>query len=162
MKAVYLFTAVILLSTVAGAQNVKVENMKLVHEKTITFVPGTAELNPESIDALHHVKQFIQEANYISMVRIEGHVSTPGRTTDQALSEQRALAVANWMKANGITCARLLPVGFGNTKPIAPNDTPENRSRNNRIDFVFAALKGNAIGGMPVDGGGKIAGDLCK
>ena len=65
-------------------------------------------------------------------------------------------------QAKGIDCKRLIPVGFGETKPVAPNDTPDNKAQNRRTAFVNAALKGKPIGGMPVDGGGKVAGDPCK
>jgi OOP family OmpA-OmpF porin len=64
--------------------------------------------------------------------------------------------------AKGIKCTRLIAVGFGATKPVAANDTPENKAQNRRIAFVNAALKGRPIGGMSVDGGGKIAGDPCR
>jgi OOP family OmpA-OmpF porin len=63
---------------------------------------------------------------------------------------------------HGVACSRLLPVGFGSNKPVAPNDTPDNKAKNRRISAVNAALKGRAIGGMPVDGGGHVAGDPCK
>jgi OOP family OmpA-OmpF porin len=54
-----------------------------------------------------------------------------------------------------------MPVGFGHTRPIVPNDTTENRARNRRVAFVRAALNGRSIGGEPLDGGGKVAGDPC-
>ena len=71
------------------------------------------------------------------------------------------LSVAHWLVGVGIACNRLLPVGFGQTKPIAPNDTPDNKAQNRRVDFVNTAVKGKPIGGKPVDGGGKVAGDAC-
>jgi OOP family OmpA-OmpF porin len=53
-------------------------------------------------------------------------------------------------------------VGFGGSKPVASNTTPEGRGQNRRVAFINAALRGRAIGGMPLDGGGKVAsGDLC-
>ncbi len=57
----------------------------------------------------------------------------------------------------GISCARLIGVGFGSSKPVAANDSAENRARNRRTVFVNAALRGRAIGGMPLDGGGVVA-----
>lgn len=50
-----------------------------------------------------------------------------------------------------------LAVGFGNTKPVADNSTVDGKAQNQRISFVIAALRGRPIGGMPLDGGGKIA-----
>jgi OOP family OmpA-OmpF porin len=63
---------------------------------------------------------------------------------------------------HGVDCKRLIAVGFGGSKPIAPNDSPEHKAENRRTVFVNAALRGHAIGGMPTDGGGDLAGDLCK
>ncbi|MBP6608828.1 MAG: carboxypeptidase regulatory-like domain-containing protein, partial [Deltaproteobacteria bacterium] len=39
---------------------------------------------------------------------------------------------------------------------------PDGRAQNRRVAFVNAALRGRPIGGMPIDGGGKVAGDLCS
>ena len=93
-------------------------------------------------------------------MRIEGHVS--GSTTSQALSEKRALAICKKLIAAGVDCKRLIAVGFGDTKPIEENNTPSGRAANTRISFVNAALRGHLIGGMPADGGGVVAGDVCE
>jgi OOP family OmpA-OmpF porin len=74
----------------------------------------------------------------------------------QARSEARALAVAKALVKAGVDCKRVLPVGFGASKPAF-----EDASKNTRMVFENAALRGHAIGGMPVDGGGKVAGDPC-
>jgi len=44
---------------------------------------------------------------------------------------------------------------------VAANDTPENKAQNRRVTFVPAELRGRLIGGLPADGGGKVAGDPC-
>ena len=69
--------------------------------------------------------------------------------------------MARWLVEKGVDCKRLVPVGFGGTKPKADNATPEGKAQNRRISFFNAALKGRAIGGMPLDAGGQIAGDAC-
>ena len=95
-------------------------------------------------------------------MRIESHTDTDGSAAkNQALSEKRAMAVARALVAKGVDCKRLIAVGFGGEKPAAPNDTPENKAQNRRTLFINAALRGRPIGGMPVDGGGKVAGDVC-
>ena len=68
---------------------------------------------------------------------------------------RRPLAIA-------LAVDRLLAVGFGPTKPIADSSTPEGRGQNNRVELHNAQLRGRAIGGMPTDGGGQVAGDLCQ
>ncbi len=100
------------------------------------------------------------DKTYISLLRIEGHSDNQGDT--QLLTEKRALAVAKALAGKGVACARLLPVGFGSSKPVADNATADGRAKNRRIEAVNAQLRGRPIGGMPVDGGGKVAGDPCK
>ena len=129
----------------------------------VVFETGSDKLLPASDEALQHVKDYLVAKPYISLLRIEGHLDSGGDAAQgQSLSEKRALAVARWLVAAGVSCTRLIPVGFGGQKPIVPGDTPENQALNRRVVFVNAALRGRAIGGMPVDGGGKVAGDPCR
>lgn len=113
-------------------------------------------LDPASDPALEHARGYLAAKDYITVMRIEGHA------TDQAGSERRAMAVGRWLVAHGVDCKRLLPVGFGPNKPIASDSTPEGRAQNLRIELHNAELRGRAIGGMPLDGGGRVAGDLCR
>ena len=113
-------------------------------------------LDPASDPALTHAQGYLAAKDYITQMRVEGHAD------DQALSERRALAVARWLIAHGVDCKRLLAVGFGPTKPIADTSTPEGRAQNTRVELHNAQLRGIAIGGMPPDGGGQVAGDLCQ
>ena len=109
------------------------------------------------------VKDFLIQKDYITTLRVEGHSDNSGaEATNQALTEKRAFAICKWLIENGIDCKRLIAVGFGSTKPIASNDTPADKAQNRRIEFVPAAMRGKAIGGMPLDGGGVVAGDLCN
>ena len=109
------------------------------------------------------MKDYLDAKDHISSMRIEAHTDSQGaETVNQLLSEKRAVAIAAALVRKGISCKRLLPVGFGSTKPIAVNDTPEGRASNSRTVFATAALRGRPIGGMPLEGGGKLAGDPCK
>lgn len=148
----------------ALAQAFKLEGNQLVLPAAIVFKTGTAELDEQSsIEALKHIQEYLTAKTYISKVRIEAHTDGDGDAdTNQKLTEQRALAVALWLKAKGIDCQRLLPVGFGGTKPVAANTSPAGKAQNRRVTVVNAELRGRAIGGLPVDGGGKVAGDPCK
>jgi OOP family OmpA-OmpF porin len=138
----------------------KIENNELVLPSPITFQGGTDTLTEESTAALEHVRAYLEAKPYISALRIEGHTDTEGADS-LPLTEKRALAVARWLVEKGVDCKRLAPVGFGNTRPVADNATPEGKARNRRVAFFNAGLKGRPIGGMPVDGGGKLAGDPC-
>lgn len=165
MKKIRLFILSIgcLLAGAASAQEYKIENNEVKIDKEIQFKPGTAELLPESDAALLVIKKYLDDKAYISLLRIESHTDNSGDAqANQSLSEKRAEAVGDRLVALGVNCNRLLAVGFGGTKPIATNSTPEGKAQNRRTSFVNAQLRGKSIGGMPVDGGGKIGANLCR
>ena len=131
--------------------------------KPVEFETGSDRLRPSSDEVLKVVKVYLDVKKDLTLLRIEGHTDSDGRPDDnQVLSEKRAMAVARWLIAHGIACDRLLPVGFGQSKPLADNATEAGKAQNRRTSFVPAALKGRAIDGMPVDGGGKSAGNACR
>lgn len=139
----------------SAAPSYQLEGNKLVVPGPVVFKVGSAELTGDSAAVLNHVKSYLTDKSYISTLRIEGHVGSGGdESANQNLSEARAKAVAEYLVKNGVECARVLPVGFGSTKPIAANSTLEGRAQNTRVEFQNAALRGRAIGGMPLDGGG--------
>jgi OOP family OmpA-OmpF porin len=161
-KASLFFIAFFLISSSCMAQLPTIDNNGLVLGKPVVFETGTAVLKPESDEALAMVKAFLQAKEYASLLRIEGHIASGGNENgNQSLTEKRAMAVCKWLIKNGIDCKRLIAVGFGSNKPVADNSSADGKTLNNRIEFKIAELRGRAIGGMPVDGGGKVAGGSC-
>lgn len=74
-------------------------------------------------------------ANVAAGLVVEGH--TDSQNTDefnQKLSEDRAKAVVAWLVKNGIAPGRLQPVGYGESRPVADNDTAEGRALNRRVE----------------------------
>jgi len=145
----------------ATAFNVSKEG-KLALPGPVVFETGSDKLSPESDAVLEHVQQYLEGTPNVTLLRIEGHTDNVGQPADnQVLSEKRAMSVARWLVAKNISCKRILPVGFGDTKPVADNKTEEGRAQNRRTAFYNAAINGKPIGNLPVDGGGKVAGDPC-
>jgi outer membrane protein OmpA-like peptidoglycan-associated protein len=73
-------------------------------------------------------------------IEVQGH--TDSRGTDEynmGLSEKRAGAVANYLKGKGIPSSRIRTKGFGETAPVATNDTDEGRAQNRRVNFLITA-----------------------
>ena len=69
-------------------------------------------------------------------VHIKGHTDNRGQQAEnQSLSEKRAAAVANALTAYGVPADRVTSAGFGQSLPIASNDTEEGRSKNRRTEF---------------------------
>jgi len=155
----FLFT---LLNITATAQDYKLEGNEVKIEKQVLFETGSAKLKPESKGALEIIKKYLDDKSYISLLRIECHTDNSGdNDVNQILSEKRALTVCAALVKMGVDCKRLIAAGFGSTKPIAENATAEGKAANCRVSFINAALRSRPIGGLPVDGGGKVAGDIC-
>jgi OOP family OmpA-OmpF porin len=140
----------------------KMDGQRLV-TGAVEFETGSGKLKLESDAVLDLVKQYLDEKTYVTTLRIEVHSDSQGDAAkNQELSEKRAVAIAKALIGKGVDCKRLIAVGFGSSKPVADNATAEGRAQNRRVSFFVAALRGRAIGGMPLDGGGKsAAGDLC-
>lgn len=148
-----LITLAFILFAVNTIAQPKIENNQLVLNGPITFKPGTDKFSNGVDSLLTQIKDFMVSKSFVTLLRVEGHVASGNDASDQALSEKRALAVVRWLVDKGVDSKRLLPVGFGSTKPVSGSN-----AQNTRIVFALAALRGNLIGGMPADGGGKIAG----
>ena len=142
----------------------ELENGALKVPHPVVYKTGKADVDvKQSAEALGYVAGYLEAKSYISRMRIEVHADSQGADeANQRLTEKRALAVARALVAKGVDCKRLLPVGFGETKPVADNKTAEGRAANRRTMFINAELRGRAIGGMPLDGGGVVAGDPCQ
>jgi outer membrane protein OmpA-like peptidoglycan-associated protein len=69
---------------------------------------------------------------------VQGHTDSSGSDAyNQTLSEKRAGSVSDYLKLQGIDQGRITPVGFGETQPVASNDTSEGRTENRRVTFVI-------------------------
>ncbi len=68
---------------------------------------------------------------------VAGHTDNVGMNEmNLALSRQRAESVIAWLAAHGIEKVRLVPAGFGATRPVAPNTDEDGRQKNRRVDLV--------------------------
>ena len=78
---------------------------------------------------------------------VAGHTDNRGNAGgNQKLSQARATAVMKYLTGKGIAATRLTAAGYGDTKPLVANDTPENLQRNRRIEFGVRETKAAAAG----------------
>ncbi|MCB1526690.1 MAG: OmpA family protein [Hyphomicrobiaceae bacterium] len=102
---------------------------------TIQFDWASANLDRASkptLDKLADVARACPKAR----IEIEGHTDAEGTPDrNKSLSERRAKAVYDYLSKAGVGAERLSAVGYGETRPVAPNDTPANRAKNRRIEF---------------------------
>lgn len=104
----------------------------------LNFPSGKAIIQPEYFSLLTKVQQALREfpnSNYL----LEGHTDALGNDSqNKVLSEKRALSVREYLMANmDIPESQITHIGFGESKPVASNDTREGREQNRRIDIVI-------------------------
>ncbi len=104
----------------------------------LNFDSGTAQIRPENFPLLQKVEKAI-DVFPRSELTIEGHTdSYGGDDMNQTLSQQRAESVQQYMiNAMRIPTYRLIATGYGETRPVASNETASGRERNRRIDIVI-------------------------
>ena len=103
--------------------------------KNVFFATGSAELLENSRLELSRLQKLLTDYSKLK-IRINGHTDQVGEeNANLDLSQNRAKAVYDWLIANGINADRLDYKGFGESNPIAPNDTPDGRQRNRRVEF---------------------------
>ncbi|MDJ0925346.1 MAG: OmpA family protein [Acidimicrobiia bacterium] len=100
-----------------------------------SFASGSAQLTPALLQ-LMPVGAGILTRNPTLLLTVEGHTDSIGSAEDnQALSVARAEAARGWFIEAGIDPARVFAVGYGETRPIADNETEEGRAQNRRVEF---------------------------
>jgi chemotaxis protein MotB len=117
-------------------------------ESTVVRVPGTllfqsgkATLKPEMLASLRAMVDLLKSKPDV-VLQVEGHtddipISTPQFASNWELSASRAIAVIRFFMAEGIPAERLSAAGYADSRPLVPNEGPENREVNRRVEFRF-------------------------
>lgn len=109
---------------------------KVAREGVINFKRASFDLDPASFPTLNRLAEAANRCPS-AVVEIEGHTDAEGTPErNQRLSDRRANAVRDYLSRAGVDPARLVAIGYGQDKNIAPNDTAEGRARNRRIEFL--------------------------
>ncbi len=108
----------------------------------ILFASGVATVGKEGLSALAKVAEALKNVQG-KVIRVEGHTDNVPTTggpwpSNWELSTARALAVVRALQEKGVDPTKLAAAGYGEFQPIAPNDTPEGKSLNRRIEIVLA------------------------
>ncbi len=116
---------------------IPLEKGETVRLNNIFFETAKADLRPESFTELDRVVTMLKD-NPNMEIMIEGHTDNVGTPAgNMQLSAARALAVQSYLISKGITNTRLRTKGFGESKPVAANDTEANRQQNRRVEFTI-------------------------
>lgn len=108
----------------------------LLGKGNIRFESGRAVIDPDSTGLLDRLIETAMRCP-AAAIEISGHTDGDGEDAfNQALSEKRAQAVADYLVKAGLPADRFTAVGYGSTQPIASNDTDEGKAQNRRIEFL--------------------------
>ncbi|KUK13555.1 MAG: flagellar motor protein MotB [Synergistetes bacterium] len=121
------------------------EGLVITLTESILFDPGSAALKPSALSVLLELSKILSDIP--NDLRVEGHtdntpISTPIYPSNWELSSARAASVAKFIIDRGkIDPRRVSIAGYGQYKPIVPNDTPEHKALNRRVDIVILSTK---------------------
>ncbi len=120
-------------------KRVEVRENKIVINEKIQFEVNSAKILPVSHDLLNEVAKVIKEHPEVKKIEIEGHASAEGTDAkNQKLSENRAKSVLKYLtKDGGVDKSVLSAKGYGETRPIADNETEDGREKNRRVEFTI-------------------------
>ncbi|MBI2968619.1 MAG: OmpA family protein [Bacteroidetes bacterium] len=114
---------------------VPIEVNEVVRLNNIFFEFGKAVLKPESYPELDRVVKFLND-NPTLTLELSGHTDNVGSDADNLkLSQDRAQSVVNYLVEKSIKQSRLTAKGYGETAPLATNDTDESMALNRRVEF---------------------------
>jgi OOP family OmpA-OmpF porin len=103
-------------------------------DATVLFAFDSAELRPEAQAELDRAADVLAPRDDIVLIEVAGHTDSIGTEAyNQGLSERRAQAVADYLAERGVDRDRMEVVGYGESRPRVPNDSPENRQKNRRV-----------------------------
>jgi outer membrane protein OmpA-like peptidoglycan-associated protein len=113
------------------------DNIILNLPGNITFEVDKTDVKPNFVDVLGSVALVLQEYKS-TMIEVSGHTDSTGSNSyNQLLSQQRAQSVSNVLMGNGVDNIRIDTVGYGETRPIATNNTPAGRQQNRRVELTL-------------------------
>ena len=134
------------LSQIPGVQvSQKKEGVYLTLADKLLYDVGKADLKPDALPIMDRVAQISTSTAFD--LRVEGHtdnvpIHTPQFPSNWELSATRAVSVVRYLvEVKKIPPARLSAVGYGEFRPVAPNETPEGKQSNRRVEMVLIGAK---------------------
>ncbi len=118
--------------------------IRLSLDSALLFDVGKSDLKPEALAALDTLAKQVQGYGRDIRVTVEGHTDSTGAdAANLALSEARARSVWAYLGKRVVLPADRISIrGYGESRPVAPNDTDEGRAKNRRVDLLIAPASG--------------------
>jgi OOP family OmpA-OmpF porin len=112
----------------------------LLGKRGVNFVTGSARLDARSLRVINAIASLVMKCVQAGALRVEvgGHTDRQGDSaSNMKLSQDRADAVVDALILRGIPADRIVAAGYGDTKPVADNDTEDGRAANRRVTLAF-------------------------
>lgn len=125
---------------VAGYGQCRDKANALLSKRDVNFVTGSARLDARSLQVINAMTALVMKCVQSGNLRVEvgGHTDSQGDSDfNMDLSQKRADAVVEALKKRGIPGDAITAAGYGDTKPLAENDTEEGRAANRRVTLAF-------------------------
>ncbi|MBI3815188.1 MAG: flagellar motor protein MotB [Nitrospinae bacterium] len=121
------------------------KDLTVVNSDPLTFKSGDSDINPSVFPFIDKIVMLLNKFPY--NIRVEGHTdSTPIHnsqfSSNYELSFARANNFVNYLVSKGIDPRRCTAAGYGESNPLYPEDTSENREKNRRIEITFESVRG--------------------
>ncbi|GAC15274.1 OmpA family protein [Aliiglaciecola lipolytica] len=117
------------------------DSIRLAIPGNITFETAKASIVTDFYPVLNDVAKVINRYEK-TRLSIEGHTDSVGDANyNQQLSMQRANSVAAYLESNGVAVNRLQTVGYGESQPVASNDSASGRQQNRRVELRIIPIK---------------------
>lgn len=143
------------------APDPRIQGNKIVLWGKIFFDTDRATIKPISFPVLDDVVDVLQKNPNITLVEIQGHADWRGSDAHNLdLTQRRAESSRQYLISKGVDPARLTAVGYGESRPIASNNTVEGMSQNRRVEFIIMGSSDGSytnttpdVNQQPVDSG---------
>ena len=121
------------------------DNLVLNIPSGITFAYDSADVQPQFRRTLDQVADTLSQYNQ-TYIDVYGHTDSTGSDAyNQTLSQRRATSVADYLASRGVQPARIGTRGFGESQPIASNDTDAGRAANRRVEVKLVPISQNDL-----------------
>lgn len=118
-------------------QELEPKKSEIISFENINFYFNSALINKRSYKILEKLADHLRKADY-KFLQIYGHTDNVGDDLyNEKLSLERARSVYRYLKSQGFSEKKMDFDGWGKRKPVAPNDTPQNRYKNRRVEFLI-------------------------
>lgn len=115
-------------------------NINLIMPGNITFSSGNANIDQSFLSVLDSVILVLQEFDK-TLIVVAGHTdSTGSNALNQSLSERRAQSVSTYLNSAGVITDRIEVIGFGETQPVASNNTEVGKDLNRRVEITLLPI----------------------